>query len=151
MHALILYASFSGNTEEVAELIKDSLLNKSIDVTLYRITRQPVHIPDFTKFDMIFFGSFTWAKGATPEIVKRFVYQIGYKPENIFVFGTGDTQFGGDVLFCKAADKLATFYDSPLPPLKIEQSPRGEQVAKVIQWTEGVVTFCNKYLKKLPC
>jgi flavodoxin I len=68
----------------------------------------------------------------------------------VFIFGTGDTQFGGDTLFCKAANKLAKFYASPFPLLKIEQSPRGPQEKIVMRWTEGVVNYCNHYLAKLP-
>lgn len=55
--------------------------------------------------------------------MKDFIWEIGYKPENVAVFGTGDTQFGGDELFCKAVDKLVQFYNSKWPGLKIEQSP----------------------------
>lgn len=148
MRAMVCYASFSGNTKEVAELISGNLSEEGVTVDMYRITNRNLSIPDPSMFDALFLGSFTWAKGATPKIVKDFVYQLGYKPENVFVFGTGDTQFGGDDLFCKAADKLAKFYASPLPPLKIEQSPRGTQEGKVIQWTEGVVNYCQQYLIK---
>ena len=82
-------------------------------------------------------GSFTWEQGATPDEVKDFVADVGYKPENVYVFGTGDTQFGGDALFCNAAVKLARFYASAYEPLKIEQSPRGVQQEKVIEWSKG--------------
>ena len=84
-------------------------------------------------------GSFTWDKGATPDEVKDFVADVGYKPANVYVFGTGDTQFGGDALFCNAAVKLARFYESEYAPLKIEQSPRGTQEIDVMNWTEGVI------------
>lgn len=141
MRILICYASFSGNTKEVAELIEKKLLHKEHDVVVYRIGSG--NIPDPSLFDMMMIGSFTWAKGSTPEDVKDFVYEIGYKPPAVFVFGTGDTQFGGDSLFCHAADKLATFYHSPYEPLKIEQSPRGSQETKVINWTEGVLSLVS--------
>ncbi len=79
------------------------------------------------QYDYIFFGTFTWDKGSTPDEVKDFVLEIGYKPNNVAVFGSGDTQFGGDDLFCNAVDKLAKFYNSKWAGLKIEQSPRGSQ------------------------
>lgn len=56
------------------------------------------------------------------------------------MFGTGETQFGGDELFCLAAVKLARFYDSKWQPLKIEQSPRGSQETRVKEWVEGVLS-----------
>ena len=134
---LIAYATWSGNTEEVAELIEEVFLKSDIDVTRYRIGTGP--IPNVNEFDALIIGSFTWDKGATPDEVKDFVADVGYKPANVYVFGTGDTQFGGDALFCSAAVKLARFYESKYAPLKIEQSPRGTQETDVINWTEGVI------------
>ncbi|MBS4199413.1 flavodoxin [Bacillus sp. FJAT-49732] len=146
MRVLICYASFSGNTKETAELIAETLMKEQYDIKLYRIgTGQ---IPDPSLFDVMMIGSFTWAKGATPNDVKDFVYEIGYKPPHVYVFGTGDTQFGGDYLFCNAVEKLAKFYNSSYEPLKIEQSPRGSQESKVIAWTKGVIKHCQLYLIK---
>ncbi|MFC5605037.1 flavodoxin [Sporosarcina koreensis] len=134
---LIAYASWSGNTEEVAEIVEETLLSEGMDVAVHRIGIGPM--PDPRQFAALVLGSFTWDKGATPEEVKDFVADIGYKPRNVYVFGTGDTQFGGEDLFCHAAVKLARFYESAIAPLKIEQSPRGTQEKKVIEWSKGVV------------
>ena len=134
---LIVYASWSGNTQEVAEMIEETLVAENIAVTTYRIGGGV--IPNPRDFDAMIFGSFTWEQGSTPDEVKDFVADVGYKPDNVYVFGTGDTQFGGDALFCHAAVKLARFYASPYEPLKIEQSPRGVQQEKVIEWSKGVI------------
>lgn len=134
---LIAYASWSGNTAEVAYLIEETLENAGIEVELHRIGQHPM--PDVTAYEAFLIGSFTWGKGATPPEVKNFVADIGYKPSLTYVFGTGDTQFGGDTLFCAAATKLAKFYESPLEPLRIEQSPRGIQEITVREWTKGVI------------
>src|SRR5699024_3688985 len=91
------------------------------------------------KYGFIVIGTFTGDEGSTPEDVKDFVLEVGYKPDNIAVFGSGDTQFGGDELFCRAVDRLAKFYESPVPALKIEQSPRGSQERLVKSWLEGVL------------
>jgi len=145
---LIAYASWSGNTGEVAEIVEETLLSEGMDVTVHRIGIGPM--PDPRMFDAMIIGSFTWDKGATPEEVKDFVADIGYKPRNVYVFGTGDTQFGGDDLFCNAAAKLARFYGSEIEPLKIEQSPRGTQEKKVIEWSKGVFQHWQ-HLHALKC
>ncbi|MET3655170.1 putative ribonucleotide reductase-associated flavodoxin [Sporosarcina psychrophila] len=137
MSFLIVYASWSGNTQEVAEMIEETLVAENIAVTTFRIGGGV--IPNPRDFDAMLLGSFTWEQGSTPDEVKDFVADVGYKPDNVYVFGTGDTQFGGDALFCHAAVKLARFYASPYEPLKIEQSPRGIQQEKVIEWSKGVI------------
>jgi len=142
LKALIAYLSYSGNTKEVAEIIEEVLKEKKFQVDMHRIG---VNLPiNLKMYDLIFIGTFTWAKGALPIEVKDFVWEIGYKPKNIAVFGTGDTQFGGDELFCLAAVKLARFYNSRWEPLKIEQSPRGSQEKIVKKWIEGIVKDVTK-------
>ncbi|GIO24959.1 flavodoxin [Oceanobacillus sp. J11TS1] len=137
LRILIAYLSYSGNTEEVAAYIGDYLDREGFTIEWHRIGIDVLN--DLAYYDLIFLGTFTWERGATPDEVKDFVLEVGYKPENMVVFGTGDTQFGGDDLFCKAADKLAHFYKSNYPALKIEQSPRGSQEKKIDQWLEGVL------------
>jgi flavodoxin I len=140
--AIILYLSYSGNTKEVADLIEATLVKNEYIVDTYRIGWSGA-IPDLSIYDIIFIGTFTWGKGAVPKDMKDFIWELGYKPDNIVVFGTGDTQFGGDDLFCHATEKLRKFYCSKFEPLKVEQSPRGQQEIKVSDWTEGVISKWN--------
>ncbi|MFD1039086.1 flavodoxin [Virgibacillus byunsanensis] len=136
MKILLAYLSYSGNTTEVAEIIERKLTEDRCTIVRHRIgIDRPVNA---AVYDYIFLGTFTWDKGQTPDEVKDFVLEVGYKPRNVAVFGTGDTQFGGDALFCKAVDKLETFYQSRWTGLKIEQSPRGSQEQLVEKWVEGV-------------
>lgn len=135
--AIICYLSYSGNTEEVAELIEEQLKEQDFIVDMHEIGIDPP--VDVSQYDYIFLGTFTWDIGSTPEEMKDFVLEVGYKPDNVAVFGSGDTQFGGDDLFCRAVDRLAKFYNSKWDGLKIEQSPRGSQEEKVKLWVEGVL------------
>ncbi|HEY4600750.1 MAG TPA: flavodoxin [Cerasibacillus sp.] len=137
MRALIAYLSYSGNTEEVAEIIADKLVADGMEVEMHSIGIDPPIDP--SRYDYFFFGTFTWDVGSTPDEMKDFVLEVGYKPDNVAVFGSGDTQFGGDDLFCRAVERLAKFYNSRWDGLKIEQSPRGSQEVLVEQWVEGVL------------
>lgn len=137
MKALIAYLSYSGNTEEVAQYIGDKLSIEGIDVDSYEIGYGQT--PNIANYDYLFFGTFTWDLGRTPDEMKEFVLDVGYKPDNVAVFGSGDTQFGGDEMFCKAVDRLATFYNSKWNGLKVEQSPRGHQEQFIDHWLEGVL------------
>ncbi|CDQ38164.1 MULTISPECIES: flavodoxin [Virgibacillus] len=143
LRALVAYLTYSGNTQEVARLIEGQLRYRGIETGMHRIGIDPPVNP--SNYDIVFIGLFTWEKGSTPDEVKEFVLEIGYKPDNVAVFGTGDTQFGGDDLFCKAVDKLAKFYESNWSGLKIEQSPRGSQEQKVKDWLEGVLQHVESY------
>lgn len=137
MRILIAYLSYSGNTEEIAMHIDEKLKQYSFSVDTLPIGID--YVPDVSVYDYIFLGTFTWDLGATPDDMKDFVLEVGYKPDNVAVFGSGDTQFGGDDMFCQAAEKLATFYNSKWPALKIEQSPRGSQEVLIDEWLEGVL------------
>lgn len=137
MRALVAYLSYSGNTEEVAEIIMEGLKKEGFIVDRHLIGIDPP--VDATIYDFVFLGTFTWDYGETPEEVKQFVLEVGYKPENVAVFGTGDTQFGEEDYYCMAVDKLVRFYESPWEGLKIEQSPRGAQEIRVRKWLEGVL------------
>jgi len=135
--AIVFYLSYSGNTKEVAELIKNELDADGFTASMCEIGWG--EIPDLSPYQLIFIGTFTWDYGEVPHEVKDFVADLGYKPSNVYIYGTGDTQFGGDALFCKAADKLARFYHSPVAPLKIEQSPRGSQQRLVSKWVQSIL------------
>lgn len=143
MRTLIAYLSYSGNTEEVADHIETKLKGENLSVERHQIGIDAPVDPVF--YDYIFLGTFTWETGSTPDEVKDFVLEVGYKPDNIAVFGTGDTQFGGDELFCRAVDKLARFYHSRWNGLKIEQSPRGSQEESIDEWVEGVLHDAKNY------
>lgn len=134
---LVIYDSMSGNTQEVARMIEEEMVESNFDVTMFRVGTG--FTPSPAEYDIMLLGTYTWDKGSVPDEVKDVVYDIGYKPDNVIVFGTGDTQFGGDDLFCLATEKLAKFYNSPYPPLKIEQSPRGTQEGVVTDWVKGLI------------
>lgn len=138
MRILIAYLTYSGNTEEIAQHIENKLAqDDGATVDMHEIGIDLV--PDLQQYDYIFLGTFTWDYGSTPDEVKDFILEVGYKPESIAIFGSGDTQFGGEEIYCKAVDKLVTFYGSKWDGLKIEQSPRGSQEELIDQWLEGVL------------
>jgi flavodoxin I len=128
----VIYATMSGNTKEVAEIIA-----AETGADLFPMSDSP---PDLGGYDLLFIGSYTWGYGESPHIVKDFARSLGYKPEHVAVFGTGDTQWPD---FCAAADRLAKFYESKYPTLKIEQSPRGHQEKNITEWTKEVIACYN--------
>lgn len=135
---IIAYASLSGNTAEVAELIKKNLQEVGVASDLFLIDGM-TDPPAVEEYDALIIGTYTWDYGSNPGEILDFVADLDYKPEPTYVFGTGDTQFGGDELYCRAAMRLSNFYNSVVAPLKIEQSPRGSQEQLVRNWTKEVL------------
>lgn len=135
MKCFIAYLSFSQNTKEIAELIHHICMSNNITAKLHDISTEIAPTRnELEQYDILYLGTFTWDQGSTPDEMKDFVADLNYKPDNVAVFGSGDTQFGGDEMYCRAVDKLVTFYNSPYVGLKIEQSPRGSQESSISHW-----------------
>src|SRR5699024_12623580 len=103
MRALIACLSYSGNTEEIAEIIEGHLMRNGMAVDMHMIGIDPP--VDVSSYAYIFLGTFTCDVGSTPDEMKDFVLEVGYKPDYVTVFGSGDTQRGGDEWFCREADR----------------------------------------------
>lgn len=138
MRSLILYVTYSGNTEEIAKLIEKTAKKKGFEVVCYDLFQQTKSF-DFATYDVIFLGSFTWDYGEIPDELEDFLQGIELDHEQVAVFGSGDTQFGGDALYCKAVERLVRIFSSKWSGLKIEQSPRGSQEELVVDWAERVL------------
>lgn len=138
MKCLILYISYSGNTEEIAEHIQHHLQEKHIFADRHEINKQ-AHIPSLSAYDLIFIGTFTWDYGLVPDELADVLYELKIMNDKVAVFGSGDTQFGGDALYCRAVDVLRRKFNSKWEGLKIEQSPRGSQEKLITQWVERVL------------
>lgn len=136
---LVVYASMSGNTAEVAEIVIEELINNEIEVdTCYIDVVGVTPQINTDKYSSIFLGTYTWDLGYAPQEISDFVEKNDLKGKIVHSFGTGETQFGDD-LYCIASEKVAHYYNSPSPVLKIEQSPRGKQEKLVREWTQNIV------------
>ena len=147
----VLYYSMSGNTKELAERvasIMSDLLPSDVSVELIRLSavkREKTPKID-VDYDAYLIGTFTWGKGEVHEQAQRFfvknIDELRRKP--VYYFGTGDTQFGGDELFCNALDVLNSKVPSDYPLLRIEQSPRGSQEKLVDEWCTNLVSLLKR-------
>jgi len=149
MKILIVYHSFSGNTKDLAEFIKTQL-SSSFKVDTFEINKYSKKVlTDIKQYNIIMLGTFTWGKGEIPIQVRKFVkkYQEYFKTKQVFLFGTGDTQFGGDALFCSAVDILDNIIKTDIKPLKIEQHYSGSQEKLVVEWCDTVKNKIKENVK----
>ena len=143
MRILIAFASLSGNTRDVARMVRARCEQRGHAVSwietdvagLSAAGADPQH-------DLYLLGAWTDNAGRTPTEMKRFIAQlvdaVG-RPRHVAAFGTGETQWGAEY-YCGAVHRIAAFFDSPHPRLEIEQMPHGERDAlRIRQWTDHIL------------
>lgn len=145
LKVLSIYQSFGGNTAELNEYIRDEFMARLPDVSYESTKIRRGDIPDiglsYKEYDLILIGAFTIGKGQVQRNMQDFYVKniVSLRDSAVYYFGTGDTQFGGDELFCNAIDILNSKAPSSLPPLKVEQSVRGSQEKLVGHWVDRVL------------
>lgn len=150
MRAAIVYASLSGNTEEVAQTLYDTL-SKEMTVDLIRAADVKEDVA--LDHDHVYFGTYTWGDGQLPAEMRKALRYILKGQRSYFqfasVFGTGDKQFPK---YCQAVDEimyhLGQYKRSLLmAPLKIEQSPRN-RLNDIERWGEASIFMMNERVFK---
>lgn len=105
MKALVVYATITGNNEDVADIITDALEDLDVDVEKTEITMADP--ADFNDADICVICPYTYDEGALPEEGLDFYDDL--QEEHLDgkaygVAGSGDTFYGDD--FCVAVDKF---------------------------------------------
>lgn len=116
MKTLILYGSTTGNTEDLATILKDHLISQKLETDLKEVTEADGEI--FKAYDLILLGCSTWGEGELQEDFEEFYEKmdaIGFNGKKCAVFGPGDEDnypdtFGAavDILEEKLSDLGAT-------------------------------------------
>ncbi|MGD6817603.1 flavodoxin [Metabacillus sp. 84] len=123
---LILYASMSGNTEAIADLIGEGLTGKGMNITKLEALDADSEV--LKTYNRIILGAYTWGDGDLPdEFLDLYddMREMDLTGKFFAVFGSGDHSYEH---FCGAADTLAECIKQQggilvLDPLKIEFSP----------------------------
>ncbi|MDA1475740.1 flavodoxin [Bacillus changyiensis] len=128
--ALIAFASMSGNTEDIAIVIRDTLTKHSLDVTFLEL--DAVETDSLQTYDYLLIGTYTWGDGDLPYEAETFfeeVASLDLKGKKAACFGSGDYAYPK---FCEAVN---TFYNmleqtgADLFPetLKVELAPETDE------------------------
>ena len=105
MKALVVYATITGNNEDVADIITGALEDLDVDVEKTEITMADP--ADFNDADICVICPYTYDEGALPEEGLDFYddLQEEHLDGKVYgVAGSGDTFYGDD--FCVAVDKF---------------------------------------------
>ena len=134
-HALIIYASLTGNTEACADILAEALETHGIEVTMHDVMQ--AEAADFEDYDICIAGSYTYGDdGVLPDEMLDFADELGeldLAGKVSAVFGSGDTFYE---VFCGAVDKLEELFEQAGAEkagagVKVNLNPEDEDVAEL--------------------
>ncbi|RWZ58023.1 flavodoxin [Halobacillus fulvus] len=144
---LIAFASMSGNTEEMADLIQ-SHLDEEHRVTMEEI--EDVEVSTLEDYDVVLLGSYTWNDGDLPYEVEYFYDDL----EEVNLEGVGAAAFGsGDSIypqFCESVYLLEERLKSSGARIitegwKVDMTPdREEDLERCQAFVQAVDLFLKK-------
>lgn len=102
--AKIVYASLTGNTEEIADIVAEALEDLEMDLDVEQEECTQVDAEDFLEADICIVATYTYDDGTLPDEIVDFYEELQDLDlsEKIFgVVGSGDTFYE---YFCKSVD-----------------------------------------------
>ncbi len=144
---LLAYASMSGNTEAIADLIEEELVKHGLNVK--RAEVYDIDASDLVSAESIIFGAYTWGDGELPDDFLDLYDEmddIDLSQKQMAVFGSGDSSYD---VFCGAVDLIEEKIkrrngNIAVPGLKIELSPFGEDIEKCKIFAKGFAEVVAK-------
>src|SRR5690625_1067601 len=100
---LLLYASVTGNTELMAEVIEDELIHLKHEVVVKTFDFDPIYIDEVADYDAVLVGTHTWDDGELPYEVEDFyddLEDVDITGKIFAVFGSADSfydSYGGAI------------------------------------------------------
>ncbi|MBL6009387.1 flavodoxin [Bacillus halotolerans] len=145
---LLVYATMSGNTEAMADLIEKGLQEAEAEVDRF----EAMDIDDaelFNDYEHIVLGTYTWGDGDLPDEFLDLAEEmeaLDFTGKTCAVFGSGDTAYE---YFCGAVDTLEEKIkerggEIVLPSVKVEMNPEGEE-------EEVLKEFGRQFARKSGC
>lgn len=141
IQVLILYASSTGNTEEIADLIE-----KYLDPTVCETTMENIEMGDMSpqrllQYDGILFGTYTYDDGDLPfetDIFCDTLRTVDLTGKVVGVFGSGDTAYDE---FCAAVDLMKAEFKQQNArviqhSVKVDLSPDEEDLQSIKKLAE---------------
>lgn len=139
----VFYASMSGNTESIADIIAEELKEQNHEVVVEDFMSVQT-ASDLLNYDLTFIGMYTWGEGDYPDecldIIEE-IEQLELDSQPFAIFGSGDTSYPE---FCGALDQLQRLIEEQGGtvignPLRIEFNPEPED-------EEGIKKFVAEAL-----
>lgn len=111
MKAVVVFATITGNNEDVADIVTDALEGHGLEVDENEMTMADV--ADFDDADICVICPYTYDEGALPDEGLDFfddLKEADLKGKVYGVAGSGDTAYADD--FCVAVDEFGKAFDA---------------------------------------
>jgi flavodoxin short chain len=144
--AKIVYASMTGNTEEIAEIVAENLKKLAVNVELNECTT--VKAEDFLDADLAVVATYTYGDGELPDEIVDFyedLQKLDLNDKIYGVCGSGDTFYDQ---FCKSVDDFDEAFATAgaikgAESVKIDLAAEGEDIAKLEDIAKSLVGKLN--------
>lgn len=144
--AKIVYASMTGNTEEIADVVAEKLESLGLDVDIDECTT--VDASDFQEADIAIVASYTYGDGELPDEIVDFyddLQDLDLTGKLFGVIGSGDTFYDE---FCKAVDDFeAAFIKASATKgadsVKVDLAAEEDDIIKLEAFAETLAAKVN--------
>ncbi|WP_182201564.1 flavodoxin domain-containing protein [Paraliobacillus salinarum] len=145
----ILYASMTGNTEEIAEIIESYIEKQGIEVKRYQIGFDGFEIDQLFDTDGVLIGTYTDGDGDLPfeaEDIYDAIEQVDLKGIPFGLFGSCDSMY---TFYGGAIDSFETLVKERganvvVPTLKIELYPEIEDIKTCETFAQAFIENSTK-------
>ncbi len=142
MSTLLVYASMTGNTEEMAEAVAEGV--KSTDESLTMKEVMDAYASEMADYDGILLGAYTWGDGELPDEFLDFFEEmddVDLTGKKAAVFGSCDSsyaQYGAavDILIDKLRERGCEVI---LDGLKVELTPKSDEKEQCRQFGSSFI------------
>lgn len=141
--AKIVFASMTGNTEEIADIVAEKLRELDVDVEIDECTT--VDAEDFLDADLAIVATYTYGDGELPDEIVDFYEDLSgldLAGKIYGVVGSGDTFYDE---FCKAVDDFDTVFaatgaEKGSENVKVDLSAEEDDIERLEHFAEELVS-----------
>ncbi len=144
--AKIVYASMTGNTEEIADIVAEELENLGMDVEKDECTQ--VDAEDFKDADLCIVATYTYDDGELPDEIVDFyedLQELDLANKIFGVVGSGDTFYEE---FCKSVDDFVAAFEKTgakqgASSVKVDLAAEEEDIQHLEKFAKTLVEQLN--------
>ncbi|WP_424555533.1 flavodoxin [Streptococcus agalactiae] len=144
--AKIVYASMTGNTEEIADIVADKLRDLGLEVEVEECTM--VDAADFEDADIAIVATYTYGDGDLPDEIVDFyedLAEVDLSGKVYGVVGSGDTFYD---YFCKSVDEFEAQFaltgaQKGADCVKVDLSAEDEDIESLEAFAEKIASRLN--------